>query len=476
MGMGAGSTLKVPKWPHVHQLQQWLIQLGKNLVSVSTLNDMAEIKWLQEVKTKTFEDLADSGANRFQKMDIKMATEMQSAYKDADGALRLMQEIQILDEDITNKGGMIKGRQYVKLIMEHFKTDRSLDQAWQIEDLFSMEYPGDHRLTQFRYLWYKIVFCLKGEINLEQLRKLLRRRLGHSKVLKEDIAHYDRQEGVEGSKDHTYEYLLDSIDRYLKRVGIQQNQQEHEKIFDMQMKALKDGKNLTPAQLTQQLHVVPAKGKERGKDSKGKGKGKHKGEPAGEAWNRNRSPEPEKQVCWHHNCKHHYPDSGAACQAKLDENGKSMCWFSHHIVSRKEFDNMAPPRSVGKAGSKGGAADGKSPKGGGRRDARSPGPASGMKYCYDFAKTGTCKNGENCWFGHISPTQLAKMGINISPADSKGNKKGDSKGKKVVAAESQGATVGCAPRSLSEVTSTAVEQIHRQQDEAAEVFAAGLEL
>merc|ERR1712127_630614 len=100
---------------------------------------------------------------------------MQSAYKDADGALRLMQEIQILDEDITNKGGMIKGRQYVKLILEHFKTDRSLDQAWQIEDLFALEYPGDHRLTQFRYIWHKIVFCLQGEINIEQLRKLLRR-------------------------------------------------------------------------------------------------------------------------------------------------------------------------------------------------------------------------------------------------------------------------------------------------------------
>ena len=139
MGMGAGNKLQVPKWPHVAQLPQWLIQLGKNLVSISPHNDCAEVKWLQEAKEKSFEELADSGPPRFQKMDLKMATEMQSAYKDADGALRLMQEIQILDEDITNKGGMLRGRQYVKLILEHFKTDRSLDKAWQIEDLYSME-------------------------------------------------------------------------------------------------------------------------------------------------------------------------------------------------------------------------------------------------------------------------------------------------------------------------------------------------
>ena len=94
----------------------------------------------------------------------------------------------------------------------------------------------------------------------------MRRRLGNSKVLKEDIAHYDRQEGVEGSKEHTYDYLLDCIDRYLRRTGVQQNQQEREKIFELQMKALKDGKNLTPAQIAQQLNVVPAKG--------GKGDGK----------------------------------------------------------------------------------------------------------------------------------------------------------------------------------------------------------
>ena len=83
-------------------------------------------------------------------MDFKMATEMQNAYKDADGALRLMQEIQIMDEDITNKGGMLKGRQYTKLILEHFRTDRSLDKAWQMEDLYALEYPGDAKLQQLR--------------------------------------------------------------------------------------------------------------------------------------------------------------------------------------------------------------------------------------------------------------------------------------------------------------------------------------
>ena len=46
MGMGAGNKLQVPKWPHVAQLPQWLIQLGKNLVAAGGKTDTAEVAWL----------------------------------------------------------------------------------------------------------------------------------------------------------------------------------------------------------------------------------------------------------------------------------------------------------------------------------------------------------------------------------------------------------------------------------------------
>ena len=35
--------------------------------------------------------------------------------------------------------------------------------------------------------------------------------------LSEDIAHYNREE--EGSKDHSYEFLYDAVNRHLKRTG-----------------------------------------------------------------------------------------------------------------------------------------------------------------------------------------------------------------------------------------------------------------
>ena len=57
-----------------------------------------------------------------------------------------MQELRILDEETANNGGMIKGRQVAHLILEHFRTDRHIDQMWQIEDLYHIEYPGDNMM------------------------------------------------------------------------------------------------------------------------------------------------------------------------------------------------------------------------------------------------------------------------------------------------------------------------------------------
>ena len=76
MSSMSNTKLAVPKWPHVAQMTQWLIQLGKNLVACSPHHDCAEIAWLHEAKTKTFEELADSGGPRFVKLDLKMAAEM----------------------------------------------------------------------------------------------------------------------------------------------------------------------------------------------------------------------------------------------------------------------------------------------------------------------------------------------------------------------------------------------------------------
>ena len=47
---------------------------------------------------------------------------------------------------------MLRGRQWVSMILQHFATDRHLDRIWQVGDLYNLEYPGDAKMADFRFL------------------------------------------------------------------------------------------------------------------------------------------------------------------------------------------------------------------------------------------------------------------------------------------------------------------------------------
>ena len=133
-------------------------------------------------------------------------------------------------------------------------------------------------MAAFRIMWHRIVTCLRGEVTMAQLEKLLRTKLGGSKALKEDIAHYDRQEGIDGG-DRNYDYLLRAMDRHLKHVGQHGHQQAFESQISQQIQQMGAGKKPTMAAINQYL-ASPAKGggkgdrKGGGKDRKSKGGGK----------------------------------------------------------------------------------------------------------------------------------------------------------------------------------------------------------
>ena len=160
----------------------------------------------------------------------------------------------------------------------------------------------------FRFIWHKIVSCLQGEVTTEQLRKYLRKKLQGSHALKEDLAHFDREEFKAGSEDFMYKYLLESMGRYFRRHGQDRNQHQFEKRLQTEIEALTSGKKLSAAALTKVMNATPGKGEGKGgKGGKGPGKGKGKGKGGN-----------DQQQCYYHNAAHYDPASGKGCKAPLD--------------------------------------------------------------------------------------------------------------------------------------------------------------
>ena len=55
--------------PGIVQLTDWKSQLVQNLVASSVRFGKKEVAWFNECETKTFEELADSGEERFHYLD-----------------------------------------------------------------------------------------------------------------------------------------------------------------------------------------------------------------------------------------------------------------------------------------------------------------------------------------------------------------------------------------------------------------------
>ena len=69
--------LKMPlKIPNVVQLRMWLANVSVALVEASAYDDQAEIAWLRAVSdgSATLDDLEDSGDQRFNNLDMMLAT------------------------------------------------------------------------------------------------------------------------------------------------------------------------------------------------------------------------------------------------------------------------------------------------------------------------------------------------------------------------------------------------------------------
>ena len=161
-------------------------------------------------------------------------------------------------------------------------------------------------------------------------------------------------------------------------------------------------------------------------------------------------------MCWYHNAAH-YIGAEHKCTSKIDEaTGKTTCRYKHEYVKKEVFDAMPTP---GK-----GKGKGKTPKGGGKERARSPG---GRNHCFEFMNTGACARGANCHFEHISKADAQRLGLTAPKGGGKGRGK---KGKDT--APAQQVPPGQEQAASSLVPAATLQMMHTAQDSTAAAYAA----
>ena len=143
-------------------------------------------------------------------LDRKLAA---AIYKQAHGELG-RQLTQRNEDAIKNELRTARGRELYFLVLKYYSTGRTAELMYSVNDLQAVRMRGD-QLEAFGKSWKMVLAGLPKLPDTDILEFCYFQQVAHHKGLAEDVAHYNRAE--EGTADHSYEFLIRSVERYLQR-------------------------------------------------------------------------------------------------------------------------------------------------------------------------------------------------------------------------------------------------------------------
>ena len=165
--------LKLPNFPQVIYYDQWQMQVCDQIcMFLEHESERSVLKWFQQFKTSTLEELGKTGKSTFRKVDRDLAIQLRRAIPP-----RLGDKVSEHREKSWKENKQQKGRQILWFIHEHFKLNEHMVHVYDITHLTSLEWRGEdqNQLSVFIKIWKKIIENLKKNsgINDITLRDIL---------------------------------------------------------------------------------------------------------------------------------------------------------------------------------------------------------------------------------------------------------------------------------------------------------------
>ena len=158
----AYEKLVVPTFPASGEMTNWMIHLGLSCVCVG-FSDELEVAWLAACSSKAFEELNFSGwsarvppmpydtLDRWRKLDFALAKALHGILKQSKESLT--EDVILKTRECAQSNSILKGRQIVWMMLDYFKTNRTLQEQYKYPAIESLKWMGDERLPQFYKRW-----------------------------------------------------------------------------------------------------------------------------------------------------------------------------------------------------------------------------------------------------------------------------------------------------------------------------------
>ena len=201
----------------------------RSLVAASPYHDKQEAAWFKEIENATFEELGRGTSARLQPLDARLAAALTKTLPE-----QLRIRVQAQDMEAYKNDAAITVRQIVHMMYDWLHTDAHMSTFFSFHDLSQLTWLGDKPadIEKFRQNWDHVLEHTQYTMPPDCLRDLFFRMIEKSGVLREDIAHYRREQckGT-GTPDFSLDYLRRCIERLVEHQRHDQSLQDRKSAY-----------------------------------------------------------------------------------------------------------------------------------------------------------------------------------------------------------------------------------------------------
>ena len=150
---------------------------------------------------------------RRKRLDFALSRALQGLIKSSGESLS--EDVTLKAREYTQRSKILRGRQIVWMMIDFFKTNRSLQEQYAWQDIETLQWQGDNRLQWFYTRWKLITTSPSISIPDVVLRDTLLSKIRTSEKLQADIVEFDRMREDESRR--TLKRLTENIDCLLAR-------------------------------------------------------------------------------------------------------------------------------------------------------------------------------------------------------------------------------------------------------------------
>ena len=183
-------------------------------MAASTDPDSA-FKWISESwkETQTLEALRKVAP--FATLDAKLLSALTNIIT-GDFA----RKVDTFKETEATAGRIVRGRQVLFMLHDHFSTNIKHGATYALQDLFSVQLRGEN-LKSFISNWDQVLAGIVQTPEESVLETLFYKQVKNCRAIQHDMTEYHRAD--EGTEKHTYNFLVSAVRRHLDRERLEAN-------------------------------------------------------------------------------------------------------------------------------------------------------------------------------------------------------------------------------------------------------------